>query len=166
MRSCCLTLSTGLLCLHDGVHPPHLEGEEWVIDALFASIGRDGRREFASGPMNALRLLRVSSWLAAISLAADKIVDADQAPGGGAGDRAFEGRSPDEPLLAQRCDRRCAACAQLRVGHNLRWLMWAVLRLGLKGFLLAFALVRWLASLAVRYVGSVPHTAQAAMAPI
>ena len=52
------------------------------------------------------------------------------------------------------------------VGYNLRWLMRAVLRLGLKGFLLAFALVRWVASMAVRHVGSVPHTAQAAMAPV
>ena len=34
------------------------------------------------------------------------------------------------------------------VGYNLRWLMRAVLRLGLKGFLLAFALARWLVSLA------------------
>ncbi len=52
------------------------------------------------------------------------------------------------------------------VGYNVRWLMRAVLRLGLKGFLLAFALVRWVASMAVRRVGSVPHTAQAAMAPV
>ena len=52
------------------------------------------------------------------------------------------------------------------VGYNLRWLMRAVLRLGLKGFLLAFALVRWVASMAVRHVGSVPHAAQAAMAPV
>ena len=52
------------------------------------------------------------------------------------------------------------------VGYNLRWLMRAVLRLGLKGFLLGFALVRWVVSMAVRCVGSVPHTAQAAMAPV
>ena len=51
------------------------------------------------------------------------------------------------------------------VGYNLRWLMRAVLRLGLKGFLLACVLARWVASMAARHVGSVPHTAQAAMAP-
>ena len=47
VRSCCSTLSTSLLCLLDDVYPQHLEGEESVIDALFASIGRDGRRAFA-----------------------------------------------------------------------------------------------------------------------
>ena len=37
------------------------------------------------------------------------------------------------------------------VGYNLRWLMRAVLRLGLKGFLLAFALARWVAALSGRH---------------
>ena len=45
------------------------------------------------------------------------------------------------------------------VGYNLRWLMRAVVRLGLKGLLLAFALVRWVASLAAIHAVQAPRRA-------
>lgn len=45
------------------------------------------------------------------------------------------------------------------VGYNVRWLMRAVLRLGLKGLLLAFAVVRWAASLATIHALPEPRSA-------
>jgi IS5 family transposase len=50
------------------------------------------------------------------------------------------------------------------VGYNLRWLMRAVVRLGLTGFLFALLLTRWMASLASRYVVHEPRAAPAKMA--
>ena len=49
------------------------------------------------------------------------------------------------------------------VGYNLRWLMRAVVRLGLTGFLFAILLMRWMTSLASRYIVYEPQTAQAKM---
>ena len=49
------------------------------------------------------------------------------------------------------------------VGYNLRWLMRAVVRLGLTGFLFAILLTRWMTSLASRYVVYEPQTAHAKM---
>ena len=49
------------------------------------------------------------------------------------------------------------------VGYHLRWLMRAVVRLGLTGFLVALLLTRWMASLASRYVVYEPQTARAKM---
>jgi len=45
------------------------------------------------------------------------------------------------------------------VGYNLRWLMRAVVRLGLAGFLFALLLMRWMTSLASRYVVYEPRAA-------
>ena len=53
-----------------------------------------------------------------------------------------------------------ASCA---VGYNLRWLMLAVVRLGLTGFLFALLLMRWMTSLASRYVVYEPQTTHAKM---
>ena len=49
------------------------------------------------------------------------------------------------------------------VGYNLRWLMRAVVRLGLTGFLFALLLTRWMTSLASRYVIYETQTAHAKM---
>ena len=49
------------------------------------------------------------------------------------------------------------------VGYNLRWLMRAVVRLGLTGFLFAILLTRWMTSSASRYVVYEPQTAHAKM---
>ena len=51
------------------------------------------------------------------------------------------------------------------VGYNLRWLMRAVVRLGLKGFLLALMLVRWVAALTACLVVNGPKAVQTALAP-
>ena len=45
------------------------------------------------------------------------------------------------------------------VGYNLRWLMRAVVRLGLAGFLFALLLMRWMTSLASRHVVYEPRAA-------
>ena len=58
------------------------------------------------------------------------------------------------------------ACA---VGYNLRWLMRAVLRLGLKGFLLAFVLVQWVRTVApwaARCAGYTPQVHQVKLAAV
>ncbi|OOG51170.1 IS5 family transposase [Polaromonas sp. C04] len=49
------------------------------------------------------------------------------------------------------------------LGYNLRWLIRALVRLSLTGFLLALLLTRWTASLATRYVLHEPQTAHANM---
>ena len=55
------------------------------------------------------------------------------------------------------------------VGYNLRWLMRAVLRLGLKGFLLAFVLVQWVRTVApwaARCAGYTPQVHQVKLAAV
>jgi transposase, IS5 family len=51
------------------------------------------------------------------------------------------------------------------VGYNLRWLMRAVVRLGLRGFLFALVLMHSVASLASRYAVYRPQTSHAKTAP-
>ena len=51
------------------------------------------------------------------------------------------------------------------VGYNLRWLMRAVVRLGLKGLLLAWMLVRWVAGLTARHAVNEPRAVHTALAP-
>ena len=75
--------------------------------------------------------------------------------GGGAGHRALEARQRHGSLLAARRHGRCAACGAVRGGYNIRWLLRAIVRLGLKGlFAPLFVLIVTLAAALATALGA------------